>query len=119
MKKTTKKVYCQKCGKELKADEKPCPICGSFNRNVKLTIEEELKPRSSLKVRQKRKGWGKFIREIIQGWFQRGDKRKYPKGVEKKRIIDKEKDYYKKEVKDLKTGKITKKTEEPLSKHRH
>jgi len=38
--------------------------------------------------------------------------------VEKIRIIDREKDYYKEEIKDLKTDKITK-TEEPLSRHQH
>jgi len=118
MKIITEKIYCHECSRELKIDEKACPICGSFNRNVKSTIKEELIVRGRLRIKHKHKGRGGFIREIIKGWFPSSDKRKHPKGVEKIRIIDREKDYYKEEIKDLKTDKITK-TEEPLSRHQH
>ena len=115
----SKKYFCQKCGRELEADQKPRPFCGSANRNIKIAIEERIVIRENLKARQKRKGFRKFIREIIQGWFPSGDKRKHPEGINKIRIIDKEKDSYQEKVKDVKTGKITRNIEEPLSKHRH
>lgn len=52
--------------------------------------------------------------EWIQGWFP-SNKRKFPEGVEKTRIIDKEKDSYQEKVKDIQTGKVTHDVEESLS----
>jgi ribosomal protein L36 len=76
-----------------------------------------------LKARQKRKGFGKFIKEIIQGRFSSIDKEKHPEGVEIMRIINKEepnkKDSYQEKVKDVKTGKITRNIKEPLSQHKN
>ncbi|MBE3115154.1 MAG: hypothetical protein IMZ59_06520 [Actinobacteria bacterium] len=114
-----KKIFLSKMWKRIRSRSKPCPFCGSANRNIKIAIEERIVIRENLKARQKRKGFRKFIREIIQGWFPSGDKRKHPEGINKTRIIDKEKDSYQEKVKDVKTGKITRNIEEPLSKHRH
>jgi DNA replicative helicase MCM subunit Mcm2 (Cdc46/Mcm family) len=112
------KYFCQKCGRELKADQKPCPFCGSINRDIKVTIEEKIVARETLRVRQKRKGFGRFIKENIQGWFPSRDKRKHAEGVEKTRVIDKQKDSYQEKIKDVKTGEIVRDIKEPLSQHK-
>lgn len=113
------KYFCQKCGRELETDQKPCPFCDSVNRDIKVVENEGIIVGENLKTKQKRKGFKKFIREIIQGRFPSGDKRKHPEGIEKTRVIDKEKDRYQEKIKDVTTGKITRDIEEPLSKHRH
>ena len=112
------RYFCQRCKKELQADQKPCPFCGSVERDAKVAIEEKIVVRETLRVRQKRKGFGKFIRESIEGWFSSINKEKHPEGVEKTRVIDKEKDVYQEKVKDVKTGEITRDIEEPLSQHK-
>jgi len=112
------KYFCQECGRELESDQKPCPFCGSVNRDIKVALKEGIVIRENLKARQKRKGFRQFIREIIQGWFPSRDKMKHPEGVEKIRIIDKEKDRYQEKIKDVKTGKIVRDIKEPLSQHK-
>lgn len=118
------KYFCQKCGKELMPDQRPCPFCGSISRDIKVVLEEEkIILRESLRIRQKRKGFGKFVKEIMQGWFSSKDKRRFPKGIEKTRIIDREhpdrQDSYQEKIKDIKTGKIWRNKKEPLKQHKH
>jgi len=83
------KYFCQNCKKELSGDQKPCPFCGCEKRDVKVTISETLKIRESLRGRQKRKGFKKFMVEFLQGWFPSENKEKFPEGVQKTLIIDK------------------------------
>ena len=116
---TTTKYYCQKCEKELRANQKPCPFCGCKNRDIKVCISETLKIRESLKGRQKRAGFKKFMIEFLQGWFPSKDKKKFPEGTERTRVIDKEKNRYQERVKNIKTGKITRNIEESLSQHKN
>lgn len=88
-----------------------------------MTISETLKIRESLRGRQKRKGFKKFMVEFLQGWFPSGDKNKHPAGVENIRIINKENpdkgDSYQEITKDVKTGEIIRNIKEPLNQHRH
>jgi len=117
------KYFCRNCGRELKSNQKPCLFCGCNNLDIRVNFIETTKIRFNLKLRRKRKGLGKFIKEILQGWFPSIDKNKHPEGVEKMRIIDKEnpnkKDSYQEKIKDVETGKITRNVKEPLCQHRH
>lgn len=57
------KYYCSDCGKELTADEKPCPSCGSVKRTIHIFVSGTVEARASLKgeVRdQTRKTKSKF-----------------------------------------------------------
>jgi len=36
MKMISKKYFCQKCGRELEADQKPCQFCCFINRDIKV-----------------------------------------------------------------------------------
>jgi len=100
------KYFCQNCKKELKEDQKLCPNCGSTKRDIKVEIKEEIKIRASLRGRQKRKGFKKFMVEFLQGWFPSGDKNKHSEGAQIKRLIDKKNDKYQEKVIDEATGKI-------------
>ena len=56
----------------------------------------------------------KVRKEIISGDEKRKDNDTW---VNKERVIDRDKDFYKEKVTDLKTGKVLRDIEEPLSKH--
>jgi len=73
--------------------------------------------RESLELRQKQKRFKKFMKEIISGWFPSRDKERFPEGVKKIRVIDKEKGWYREKVDDVKPGVITRNIEQPLRQH--
>ena len=109
------KYFCQNCKRELKSNQEPCPSCG-----FKMVFSsDEGQGRESLELRQKQKGFKKFMKEIISGWFPSRNKERFPEGVEKIRVIDKEKDWYREKVKDVKTSEITRNIEQPLRKHNY
>lgn len=109
---------CEQCGTELKKSDKKCPKCGSTKKVFAKRVGGTLYPRGSLRARQKRKGFSKFVKEVIQGWFASINP-KLSKGVEKQRTIDKERDMYDEVVKDARTGETIHETHEPLSQHKH
>jgi hypothetical protein len=115
--------YCDKCGKKLNPKIRICPCCGYDKRLVKMTLSGVLTFRGSLIGRKFLNGIGKWVKEVISGWFPSVDTCKHPKGVEKIRVIDKENpkniDSYQEKITDIKTGKITRDIKEPLEKHRH
>ncbi|KUK99050.1 MAG: hypothetical protein XE08_0267 [Parcubacteria bacterium 32_520] len=127
------KYFCKKCGKGLKTNQEPYPFCGfkevivndegHGEDNVKIIhrvkIEAKVKGRESLKIRQKQRGFKKFMKEVIQGWFPNIITKDSEYGVDKLRIIDREKDEYHEVVKDLKNGDIIQDKHEPLSQHKH
>ncbi len=124
MKKISKPIYfCKSCNRELTADDKICPYCGSNKRIINLSISETLELRSSLVTRKYHKGFRKWVLEIMSGWFPSGDKNIHPKGVKKIRVIDREnpenRESYQEKITDVKTGKIIRDIEEPLKKHKH
>jgi hypothetical protein len=82
------------------------------------TIRDSLNIMDSIKMRKSLSGTTKFILETISGWFPSKRKDLSPKGVIKLRIIDREKDYYKEEVRDCKTGRLIRYVEEKLSDHK-
>jgi len=111
------RYFCQECNKELEPDQKVCPVCKSSKRRIIAIVNEKVKIRESIGAKQKRKGFKRPLREIFTGWQKSGDRKKHPEGVKKERVIDREKDIYGEKVKDIKTGKITRDVEEPLSAH--
>jgi hypothetical protein len=56
----------------------------------------------------------KVRKEMISGDEKRKDNDTW---VNKERVIDRDEDFYKEKVTDLKTGKVLRDIEEPLSKH--
>ena len=113
------KCWCQYCGTELPPSHTdPCPKCGKSGKRCEASFSDAVGIRESLRVRQKRKGFGKFIKEIIQGWFPSGDP-KLKNGVDVVRIVDKEKKEYYHITTDAATGEVTHKEHEPLDQHRH
>lgn len=70
----------------------------------------------SIRARMKKHGIGKFVWELLQGWFPSGDP-KLSKGVFQKRLIDKENNQYEHLIVDQKTGTILHKENERLSDH--
>lgn len=89
--------------------------CGHGSNGI--TIQDTLTIRDSIKLRKSKSGISKFIYESISGWFPSHRKDLSPEGVTKVRVIDREKDYYKEEVIDKKTGRVIRYVEEKLSEH--
>ena len=89
--------------------------CGHGSSGI--TIQDTLTIKDSLRLRKNKSGVRKFIYESISGWFQSHRKDLSPEGVTKIRVIDREKDYYKEEVIDKKTGRVIRFVEEKLSEH--
>jgi len=110
---------CQQCGTELKQGDKVCPKCGSTkktsDREAFVAIGEGI---VETRVRQIRKGFKKFMKEIISRW-RPSISPELKDGVNEERIIDKEKNEYQQTVKDARTGEITHEEHEPLSQHKH
>ena len=85
---------------------------------IKLEFNDSLSIRDSIGLRQKREGFKKFAKELIQGWFPNIVTKDNKYGVQKIRIIDKLTNFYKEHIRDLKTGKVTRNIEEKLTDHR-
>jgi ribosomal protein L37E len=128
---------CGQCGTDLNESDKVCPKCG-FTRKVferQATAKVGIKPmvgrmvniartasvkvgvRLSTMVRQKRKGLGKFLREMVSRWRPSKDPG-LKNGVMEERVIDKEKNEYNHIVRDAQTGKVIHEEHEPLSRHK-
>lgn len=75
-------------------------------RDIKVEVREEIKIIESLRGRQKRKGFKKFMVEFLQGWFPSKNKEEFPDGVQKTRLIDKKNDRYQEKVINEKTGEV-------------
>ncbi len=82
-----------------------------------ITLHDTFIMRDSLRLRKSKTGVAKFIYESISGWFPSIRKDLSPNGVTKVRVVDRENDYYKEEVIDVKTGRIIRSIEEKLSEH--
>lgn len=91
--------------------------CG--HRSNGITFQDEFTGRDTLILRKSKFGSRKFIYELMSGWFYSIREDLSPEGVTKIRIIDREKDYYKEEVIDKKTGRVIMYVEEKLSEHKN
>jgi hypothetical protein len=113
------KCWCRHCKKELPPSHKgPCPYCGKIGKDCKVTTTTTLVISSNLRARKKRKGVGRFTKEILQGRFLSGDP-KLKKGVDKVRIVDREKKEYHEVIENAETGEVIREVHEPLSQHKH
>ena len=116
---TEVQCWCRHCKKELPPSHtEPCPHCGKTGKDCKVTATAAVGISGSLRARKKRKGVGRFVIEILQGWFPSGSP-KLKKGVDKVRIVDKEKNEYHEVVENAETGEIIREVHEPLSQHKH
>lgn len=102
---------CANCENTMKIEENQCPICGS--RNMRLDITDEYVMFDQISLRAKNKGQKKAFKEVVSG-HETSDKYGI---VEKKRVIDRENDWYEEEVKTL-DGIIAHDCKEKLSDHR-
>jgi hypothetical protein len=113
------KCKCKHCGTELPISHTgPCPKCGKSGKVHEVSIRDTVVLHDGINIRQKRKGFGKFMVESIQGWFSSGDP-KLKKGVHKVRIVDRENEEYHEVVENAETGEIIREVHEPLSHHKH
>ena len=110
------KIFCQKCNKELKENEKLCQSCGCPNRIYRVELSEIIEVRDSLSAKQKRSGFG-LVKKIFLGFRQSGDKQ-LDKGVNVEMVVDREKDQFDHVVRDNKTGKIIHEEHERLTEHK-
>lgn len=121
MTRNTQKIgrFCKECGR-YKIFPRFCLWClKRTNSDIRIFISETIRVRDSLRLRKRRPGIGGFLVEIISGWFPtRGElAKKLPEGVDKSRVVDREKDEYHEVVKKYGTNKIIHECHEPLSKH--
>lgn len=86
--------------------------------DIKVEITETMNSKDNLQGRQKCKGFKKFMIEILQGWFPSRDKAKFPKGVQKTRVIDKKSNRYQEKVSNAATGEVVEDKDEKLSEHK-
>jgi|SRR6185503_17755171 len=118
MTQTNTSYACSKCQRSLTANQKPCPDCGSERRQIKISIQDQIKVRDSLGLKKFRQGVKSFIVHQKQGWFSSKDTDKHPDGVQLTQLVDRENNLYKKRVIDEKTGSVIKDLEEPLDQHK-
>mgnify|MGYP001077808769 CR=1 FL=1 len=110
-------ISCSNCGFAFEKEDhtKPCPKCGSHNRNI--TLVEEIRSHELSKLGKKGpsspKRRHKFDQEIVTGEKVGKD----GKAVSIERIIDREQDVYRETVED-EHGQIKVKKHERLSEHR-
>lgn len=109
---------CAECQTELKQTDTKCPKCGctkkDYARGGLVTLGIEI-PKAEAK--QKRRGYGRFIREMISRRKSSGDPT-LKNVVHEQRTIDREKYEWHQVVKDAKTGEILHEEHEPLSQHK-
>ena len=78
--------------------------------------------RGFLGAKQKRENFKKFVKWVLKGFRPSGNKKRYPKGVELERVLDREHPSsdgsYTEVIKDVETGEIICNKKEPLNKHK-
>ena len=103
-------IYCKKCNSPLKEETRVCDKCGSSERVIHIVIQDEVKLYDGIRLKSKRNK--KQIYDFIDGH----ESSQSHIIVYKRRIIDKEKDYYFEQIEDI-DGNIIHICEENLSEH--
>lgn len=115
---TTVKCWCKHCKTELKPSHTgPCPKCGKTGKNCTVAMHAVVGIRASIRARQKRAGFKKFLLEVISRWRPSINPR-LKDGVHEDRVIDKGRRKYHHTVKDAKTGEVIHEEHEQLENHR-
>jgi PHP family Zn ribbon phosphoesterase len=114
------KTECSSCGttidttKDTETHKEPCSNCGSTIRKYHPVIEDVVHFYDGWTVKGKRRGHKKpFVEDISKPDYSHIRQ----KLVHKSRLIDRDNDTYREEVKDYQTGEIIHFCEEPLSEH--
>ena len=122
MSKVDMRSSCGECGVVLEdspsfppESRTPCPACGSITRAIQVSISESIVVREKLGMKTKHEEAKKPYIESVSGDDLH---RKTGKWMKLSRLIDRENNLYKEEVKDLATGDIVHRCDEPLSDHR-
>ncbi len=118
--KTKSGIFCKECGRR-KFFRWFCLRCfKNTNSDIRVVVSDTITIRESGKIRKCKSGIKKFIIEVLFGWSPTKGRlaKKLTHGVERSRVIDREKDEYHEVVKDYKTKKIVHECHEPLSKHK-
>lgn len=116
------RTNCGGCGAQLSEspslqpeERTPCPSCGAIIRAMQVSISERVVIRGKLGVKGKRNDSKKPYVESVSG---DDFHRKTGKWMKLSRLIDRENDHYREEVKDPCTGEVIHHCEEPLSDHK-
>ena len=114
--------FCKECGHRKWLYQwfktKYCLYCKRITlNNVFISVSDSIKIRDSIRLKKNKKTSKRFL-DFISGWSNNTTTKDSKYGVDKKRIIDKEKNEYHEVVKDLRTGKIIRDCHEPLTKHK-
>ncbi len=114
------KYYCQSCNTELESVQATCPSCGRIDVILEASTgrasAEALIP--SIKYTEKEKGYKyNTKKESIDGVFSSINP-ELSESVDKKRVIDREKDEYHETVIDRKTGRVIRDVHESLHQHK-
>jgi hypothetical protein len=109
---------CKICGHVSDERIQPCLICGNVGVIIETQLTETVKVRDAIKIRLKRTGCGKYLYEVVQGWFPNLINKNTEYGVVKVRIVDKLNDEYHETVTCLETESVIHNVHEPLSSHR-
>lgn len=116
-------VTCGECGESLEdnkqqeEERRSCHKCGSAIRNVHVTVADSVKAYDSIGTKQKdptRRSKDKLRKQTFNG-FERSHS--LDRIVEKKRIIDRDSNYYYERIVDLETREVIHHCEEELKKH--
>ncbi len=107
---------CAKCQTELQPTDTECPKCGSATKNYARTGFVTVGTVASTKMKQKRKGLKRPLREAV-GNRLKISKDKLKGAVREDMNIDREKNHFDHVVRDAETGQITHEEHEPLSEH--
>jgi len=114
----SKEIFCKKCEAKLPDENSACPKCGSKAKFFKVTLYDTATATESFGIRQKVKGFKKFMVEFISRHKPSGDIKKHPDGVIEERRIDKKNKTYFQKVIDKRTGKESHFEEMSLSEHK-
>lgn len=111
-------VRCSDCGQPLDvADEtnrEPCDRCGSLRRTYFEHLESTVQVRTQLRWRHKRPGFRRALAEGVSGAERSVRSGRW---VTKRRLIDRQNNWYEELVADEETGDVVHEAREPLSDH--
>jgi hypothetical protein len=114
--KQNRKCNCKECGSEKKLEY--CDFCEKATNSIlSITVSDTVRVKESIGIVSKRAGFKRFLKKVFQGFQMSKDKERYPKGVEKNMVIDRENDWYDEVVVDLNTEETSRNVHEPLSEH--
>ncbi len=109
---------CSHYGQELEPSHTgPCPHCRKTGKACDVAVNDGIIVGDGFRLRQKRKGFEKFMAEIISRRLSSSNP-KLPKGILEHRAIDKEHNAYDQVVKDATSGEIIHEEHVPLNEHK-